>query len=59
MYNWMLIVSILSIWSASLLQFTLVLTATKSVKSRAGFASHGVSRELWHLYSCGSGLSEA
>jgi len=38
-YNRTLILVILSIWSASLLQFTLVLTASKSVKKHAGFSS--------------------
>ncbi|ELU09466.1 hypothetical protein CAPTEDRAFT_115670 [Capitella teleta] len=52
-YNWMLIVSILSIWSASLLQFTLVLTATKSVKSRAGFAPHPDENEGMCKSCCG------
>ena len=36
-FNWELIITILAIWSASLLQFCLVLTATKSKKGRAGF----------------------
>lgn len=36
-YNWELIITILAIWSSSLLQFCLVLTATKSKKGRAGF----------------------
>ena len=36
-FNWTLIVTVLAIWSASLLQFTLVLTASKGKKGRAGF----------------------
>ena len=42
MYNWELTVTILAIWSASLLQFTLVLTASTSKKSRAGFKPRDV-----------------
>ena len=40
--DWILTVLILSIWSASLLQFTLVLTASVAAKIRPGFQSSEV-----------------
>ena len=43
-YNRLLILTILSIWSGSLFQFTMVLTASKAQKVRVGFAGDQVSK---------------